>query len=244
MKKIIQSNNYKLKIYYFIPVLFFGINFFLDTADLDQSIFSFLGHRSIFTHSILFPYIAYYFLIRKINNPNTYIQVVVISFFVAMGIHLSADLHPRGWQGYANIKFIGANLGGFLSFFLIVINSVICFVLASYLLKSLTKKKPYIISYLAISLLIGSAYSFEESVNQFKIFFTFVLFLLVSIYHVFEGNTDYLKKYTKKLKPEKSSILTPEAKKRFLKVIKYGAILLIAYYVIYIFFVFFNSRVF
>lgn len=239
-----MKNFDKLNIFYFIPILFFGIIFFKDAADLDQSIFSFLGHRSIFTHSILFPYIAYYFLIRKINNPNTYINVGVISFFVAMGMHLAADLHPRGWQGYANIKFIGANLGGFLSFFWIAVNSVISFILASYLLKQLTKNKKYLISYLAISFLIGSAYSFDEPVNQYSIFFTFTLFLLVSTYHVFEGNTDYLKKYTKKLKPEKNSILTPVSKKRLLKVLKYGSILLIAYYVIYIFFVFFNSRVF
>tara|TARA_B100001996_G_C18488080_1_gene526494 strand:- start:58 stop:783 length:726 start_codon:yes stop_codon:yes gene_type:complete len=240
--KLININ--KLKIYYFIPVLFFGINLFLDTADLDQSMFSFLGHRSIFTHSILLPYVFYYFLIRKVNNPNKYIHVGVISFFVAMGIHLSADLHPRGWQGYANIKFIGADLGGFLSFFWIGINSIISFILASYLLKLLTQNKKYIITYLAISILIGSAYSFEESVNQFKIFLTFIVFLLVSTYHVFEGNTDYLKNYTKKLKTEKNSILTPLGKKKLLKVIKYGAILLIAYYVIYILFVIFNSRVF
>lgn len=239
MNLIKRYNLDNLNIFYFTFVLFSGILFFLGTPDLDQNILSFLDHRSIFTHSLLFPYIVYYFLIRKGNKTNVYINLLVVSFFVAVGIHLSADLHPKSWQGYANIKFLGKDLGT-LSFFWILINAVFSYVFGVFLLREISAKNNYLIIFLIITIIIGAIYSSDETVNNSKIFFTIIFLLSISTYHVLKGNTKYLRKYTKNLKPFKNSFFTEPFKKLIFKLFKIIIILYILYIIVYTAFVFFG----
>jgi hypothetical protein len=67
--------------------------------DADQD-FSFITHRSIFTHGLIVPVIL--FGLASVNK-TLVIRTFVIGFCLGAAVHLSYDLFPRAWQGFALI---------------------------------------------------------------------------------------------------------------------------------------------
>ena len=55
----------KINYFIFLVLLFIGFLTGLNFPDIDQGYKIALGHRSIITHSILLPYILYYFQLRR-----------------------------------------------------------------------------------------------------------------------------------------------------------------------------------
>lgn len=96
MIKNFLNNNLYLSL--FIISIITGIEF----PDIDFVI-PFLSHRSFLTHSIIVPVILYYFL-YKYKNSNQFLNYIFCGFLVGVSIHLSADLFPKAWIGYATIK--------------------------------------------------------------------------------------------------------------------------------------------
>jgi len=79
---------------------FLGLSF----PDTDFLLFPVLSHRSIITHSIIIPFLAYIYLKKKKNINNEYIDLIYSGFLVGIGVHLIADLFPKAYIGYALIK--------------------------------------------------------------------------------------------------------------------------------------------
>jgi len=211
MKKIMEQKKDIFNILIYSAILYFGIGFTVKFPDIDQNIFSFLGHRSIFTHSILAPCLLFFYLIKGKINPNLYLQIFIVSFFVAIAIHLSADLHPKAWKGYANIKIFGISIGGFLSRIWIFVNSILAFLFATYMLKKLTHNKIFISIYFVIILYVAALYSEDEPYNNSNIFITIILFLSSCTYLFFKNKINFFDKYdykSKQLKLKKISINT------------------------------------
>ena len=103
----------ELNYFAFIGVLSFAYFIGLFFPDIDQGFQGLLGHRSIITHSILLPYLLLYYFIKKKSNPNVLIKIFIIGIFLGIGLHLSADLHPKSFKGYALIKLPGnIDVGG------------------------------------------------------------------------------------------------------------------------------------
>ena len=118
---------------------------------------------------------------------------------------MSADLHPKGWVGFALIKLpFNIDIGG-LSPIWIGINAGVGLFLASAYLNQLTKRKLHWISYLVIAILVGLTYGEEEPYNKDSIIGTFLsLFLATFIYTKIKyRNLINSKKFKKKKKDDK-----------------------------------------
>jgi hypothetical protein len=172
----------KINYFAFCGVLFIGYILGLFFPDIDQGFQDLLGHRSIITHSILLPYLLLYYFIKKKNNPNVLITIFVIGIFLGIGLHLSADLHPKSFKGYALIKLPGNIDVGGLSPIWIAANAAASLYFAGLLLNKTTHKKLFWISYLVIAFLIGMTYAGEERHNEEVIAFTFIILLFATFF--------------------------------------------------------------
>jgi|TARA_B100001964_G_scaffold24564_1_gene24483 hypothetical protein len=74
--------------------------------DWDLATGKLLLHRSILTHSILIPFLLDHY--SKKYSSKQY-PVIIAAIYFAFMVHLSGDLFPESWQGYAliSIPFIG-----------------------------------------------------------------------------------------------------------------------------------------
>ncbi len=190
----------------FIAVLFLGF-LTLDLPDIDFSVQGLIGHRSIITHSILFPFLMYYFLIQKKDHQNNYIIIFIIGFYLAIAMHLSADLHPKAWRGGAFIKLPGnSSIGTGLSIIWMGLNAIVAIYFSTILLKKIANTKKYLITYLAIALIVGSIYTINDtpSGKEGEKFFTFLFFLFATFFYSLRKsktgtliNTKGLKKFAK-----------------------------------------------
>jgi hypothetical protein len=89
-----------------------GAAFGLILADIDQNI-PFIKHRSIFTHGVLWPLVAYY--LAEIANP--YVLAATFGFLSGYAVHLVFDMWPQSWHGIALIHVVGhIRLWAILSF--------------------------------------------------------------------------------------------------------------------------------
>jgi hypothetical protein len=101
--------------------------------DVDRS-FPFLLHRSILTHSALIPLLCAVSLSR---TPSAWKRCAVIGLCTAMAVHLSFDLFPVLWMGFALIQVpLYGSLGATLSMVWILGSSIACLYLALWLLTS------------------------------------------------------------------------------------------------------------
>jgi len=181
---MIQKINY----FIFLGLLFIGFFIGLGFPDIDQGYKNALGHRSIITHSILLPYIFYYFFIKKRILYNRFFVLIIIGIFLGIGLHLSADLFPKGWIGYALIKLPGNIDVGGLSPIWIGSNALVSLYFAGSCLNNLTKQKAIWITYLIFGAAVGFLYAINETYNNEKIFgafyitfiFTFIISKLLS----------------------------------------------------------------
>ena len=129
----------------------FGIAVFLGMffPDVDQ-IFPYFGqHRSAITHSVLAVLILSWLAARHAAG----------GLSAGTGLHLSADLFPNAWTGYATIKvpFIGSI--GLLSFVWIIVNALAAVYIAAYFIKFCWPRQG---SRVVVSVgLLGTAYVYE-----------------------------------------------------------------------------------
>ena len=159
----------------FLLGFYVGIEF----PDIDQMFQKSLGHRSIITHSILLP-----LLLILINSfkPKALVNILIMGIFLGIGLHLSADLHPSSWHGYANIKLPSNISIGILSPFWIAINAIFGFFLSAKIFIETMNKKLFKGFYITISLFTGAYYSNGEPHSQIQIFITFFLIFSVTFY--------------------------------------------------------------
>lgn len=175
----------ELGLFEFSGILFVAFLIGLIFPDSDQTgnALFFLGHRSIFTHSILLPYLLFYYFIIKKKNTNLLITLFIIGIFLGIGLHLSADLHPKGWRGYSYIKFLGGDLGDFSPFWIFINAGAALLFSASLLMKAFNNRN-YRTSYLVLGFLVGTFYSIQEPYNNLSIFMTFTIIFLSTFYVV------------------------------------------------------------
>ena len=200
----------ELNYFPFIAVLSLGYFVGLFFPDTDQSFQLLLGHRSIITHSILLPYLLYFYFNKK-NNLTPLKTILIVGIYLGIGLHLSADLHPKAFRGYALIKLpFNIDIGG-LSPMWIGVNAGVAFYLASKYLNELINKKLFWISYLIIGLLVGITYADEEPHNNDAILGTFLfLFLATFIYSKIRSRNSIIQKEVK----NKKQVKKQPAKKR------------------------------
>ena len=202
----------ELNYFPFIIVLSLGYFVGLFFPDIDQGFQLLLGHRSIITHSILLPYLLYFYFNKK-NNLTPLKTILIVGIYLGIGLHLSADLHPKAFKGYALIKLpFNIDIGG-LSPIWIGANAGVAFYLASKYLNELINKKLFWISYLIIGLLVGITYADEEPHNNDAILGTFLfLFLATFIYSKIRNRNSITQKEVKNKKQVKKQ--PPKKRKR------------------------------
>ena len=202
----------ELSYFPFIIVLSLGYFVGLIFPDTDQGFQLLLGHRSIITHSILLPYLLYFYFNKK-NNLTPLKTILIVGIYLGIGLHLSADLHPKAFRGYALIKLpFNIDIGG-LSPIWIGANAGVAFYLASKYLNELINKKLFWISYLIIGFLVGITYADEEPHNNDAILGTFLfLFLATFIYSKIRNRNSIIQKEVNKKKQVKKQ--PPKKRKR------------------------------
>ena len=166
--------NYFNFLVFLISSFFIGLFF----PDFDQMFQSLLGHRSILTHSILLPYLLYIYLEKK--EPR--VKTILIGLLLGIGLHLSADLHPKSWIGFALIKLPFNISIGELSPIWIGINAIAALYAAAYFLNLLTNRKLFWISYLVVALVVGLTYADAERYNEETIATTFIVLLFSTFF--------------------------------------------------------------
>ena len=170
----------EINYFYFLAVLILSFLLGLAFPDVDQMFQSLLGHRSILTHSILLPYLLYVYLEKKEPSPRG--KTILIGLLLGIGLHLSADLHPKSWIGFALIKLPFNISIGELSPIWIGINAIAALYAAAYFLNLLTNRKLFWISYLVVALVVGLTYADAERYNEETIATTFIVLLFSTFF--------------------------------------------------------------
>ena len=188
MKKVAKKKSKENINYFgFIAVLIIGILLTHSIPDTDQNVLSMLSHRSIITHSILFPFLMHFFLISKKEIPNPYLATFIIGFYLAIAMHLSADFHPKAMKGFALIKLPGnSSIGEVPSYIWMGLNAIAAIYFSTILLKKIVNAnkiintKKYFIAFLVLALLIGLIYTVndEPAGREMEKLITFIIFLL------------------------------------------------------------------
>lgn len=112
--------------------VFVGLAIGLSLADIDQ-VFFFLRHRSIVTHGILLPYLAY-LLVKQ--PQQSWLRMGVVGLSIGMAIHLGFDLFPASWRGFALLYApLFGSLGPVFSRIWVIANIVACLYLALLMVK-------------------------------------------------------------------------------------------------------------
>ena len=141
--------------------------------DIDQRT-DLITHRSIFTHGFIVPLIIYLTCSRI---KNSILRLFLIGLNIALVIHLSFDLYPRGWYMHAliHIPLIGWTWA-WVSKVWIFISMVMCGVFAVKLIKNFTQGLIAI-----LSLLLFFIYLSPDENRFFGPFITMIVTGLISI---------------------------------------------------------------
>tara|TARA_Y100000588_G_C13623462_1_gene656440 strand:- start:75 stop:614 length:540 start_codon:yes stop_codon:yes gene_type:complete len=141
--------------------------------DIDQRT-DLLIHRSILTHGFIVPLIIYLTCSRI---KNSILRLFLIGLNIALVIHLSFDLYPRGWYMHAliHIPFIGWTWA-WVSKVWIFISMVMCGYFAVKLIKNFTQGLIAI-----LSLLLFFIYLSPDEHRFFGPFITMIVTSLISI---------------------------------------------------------------
>lgn len=114
-------------------ILFFIVYLFTNNIpDWDLKI-NILGHRSIVTHSILIPYLLTVTLKRYSSRQ---FPLIISAMYFAFFIHLSADMFPKSWNGFALITIPLFGRIGLLSPLWILVNLLAASYLSIKIIKS------------------------------------------------------------------------------------------------------------
>ncbi len=181
---IIQSFSYSV-------ALLIGIYVFPDS---DQTILSFLSHRSILTHGILLPVLIYWILNKIFKHKKETLDYIYAGLLIGISIHLTADLFSKSFVGYATIKFPfqitsdglifkTKSIGSFQSILWIFFNAILGLFI-SY--KTLNKQKIHnlfkIILFI-IPLIVGIFYMISEDGTFLKLITLIIFFVLILSYN-------------------------------------------------------------
>ena len=187
IKKITKKSiNDKINYFGFIAIMVGGlfIIIIMNLPDIDLEFQSSIGHRSIITHSILFPYLLHYFLIHKKDHANSYLIIFIISFYLAIAMHLSADIHPKAWKSNAFIKLPGNNsIGEGPSIIWMCFNVMVATYFSAMLLKKIANTKKYWTTYLFIASVAGLMYAGADEGEVGAKFLTFLFFLFATFFY-------------------------------------------------------------
>jgi len=115
--------------------------------DIDLSI-PFLHHRSMVTHSVLIPLLLMKWKRFKISN------IVILCLLLGFALHMSADLTPKSWRGYALIyvPFIKISFFGAIgSYCWLLGNVILCFYFFSKIMREEHEEIPTYLSYILIA---------------------------------------------------------------------------------------------
>ena len=86
-------------------IIVFGLAVGLKFPDIDQQIghgqTDLLLHRSILTHGLIIPVILFVFTLVK---RSVYLERLTLGVMLGVAIHLSFDLFPKSWYGFALIS--------------------------------------------------------------------------------------------------------------------------------------------
>ncbi len=105
----------------------------LALPDLDLK-WSFLGHRSIITHGLLLPLLLFWLAHQQ---KHITARLLAVGFSLSSAVHLSFDLFPQAWTGYALIYIPGyGRASPTFSWLWIAVSIVICMYLALALINS------------------------------------------------------------------------------------------------------------
>ena len=173
-----------------IPAMIFGAYLGYGFPDLDQST-SFLLHRSIITHSILF--LIFLIVIQEILDSNV-IRGFTAGFGIALAGHLSYDLYPKNFNFYGHacihVPFIGS-IGGILSFIWILGNMTFGVICAQWSISRIKDSLMKIIMIMSIPVMgVLSAYYEYGKYSLFGIsnrIWGFMTFVLVAGSIIFVG---------------------------------------------------------
>ena len=186
--------NYSFKKNYkFIIILFnasiIGLIFpDFDSYNIQTNFFqNFIGHRSILTHSILVPYL-FYFYVKKKHKLNNNAITIIIGLFLGLALHLTADIYPKNGNENELIKLPGNISVGKFSFLWISLNALVSFYISKVLLNDYFNKKYYNNIYLIVGLLLVCIYILFEPYN--RIITLFISIILLLIVYFYDKKTD------------------------------------------------------
>ena len=167
----------------FIGILFNASIIGLIFPEFDYLNQNFIGHRSILTHSILFPYLFYYYYVKKKHKPNINTVTLIIGLFLGLALHLTADIYPKNGSENELIKLPGNIAIGDFSVLWIFLNTLASLYFSKILLNKYYNKKHYRILYLTIGLMLACIYVLTEFYNRVLILFTFIILLLMAYFY-------------------------------------------------------------
>jgi len=162
-----------------LNILFFSIIYFFSffsgyyLIDLDLNFQNLLGHRSIITHSILIPWLIYFYSKDKTSK---YLFTIIMGLFISCSVHLINDLIPKGWSGYAFIKFPGNISLGFLSIPWIFLNALAAMYLGQKILFNYFNKTKYKVLIIIITIITSFLFALNDRNDEML---KFILFLIV-----------------------------------------------------------------
>ena len=122
--------------------------------DVDQDV-DFLVHRSIFTHGALLPLLLFPFAAAFKAAP---VRLFAIGFSLGVAVHLSFDLFPRAWRGFAliHVPAIGWTYP-VVSWVWIALSIVVCVYSAMKLVRAGSQGVALVLGVLGIFVYAGSS---------------------------------------------------------------------------------------
>ena len=186
--------NYSFKKNYKFTIILFNASIIglifpdFDSYNIQMSFFqNFIGHRSILTHSILVPYL-FYFYAKKKHKLNNNVITIIIGLFLGLALHLTADIYPKNGNENELIKLPGNISVGKFSFLWISLNALVSFYISKVLLNDYFNKKYYNNIYLIVGLLLVCIYILFEPYN--RIITLFISIILLLIVYFYDKKTD------------------------------------------------------
>ncbi len=186
--------NYSFKKNYKFTIILFNASIIglifpdFDSYNIQMSFFqNFIGHRSILTHSILVPYL-FYFYVKKKHKLNNNAITIIIGLFLGLALHLTADIYPKNGNENELIKLPGNISVGKFSFLWISLNALVSFYISKVLLNDYFNKKYYNNIYLIVGLLLVCIYILFEPYN--RIITLFISIILLLIVYFYDKKTD------------------------------------------------------
>ena len=177
--------------FFYSVALLIGIYVFPDS---DQTILSFLSHRSILTHGILLPVLIYWILNKILKHKKETLDYIYAGLLIGISIHLTADLFSKSFVGYATIKlpfqitsdgliFKTKSIGSFQSIIWIFFNAILGLFISYKTLDNKKTHKFFKIILFIIPLIVGIFYMISEEDTFLKLITLIIFFVIILAYN-------------------------------------------------------------